>query len=171
LELEVPRDATTFAIGICIVEGNAMKTIPILGGQRLQPELAFPNNARILAVELIPERAGGSLELVSYIALFQGSAEQLFNSYRNFYRSAVARWTGRLQQQERVVYSFAVAVRLGQQGGRVVFIISDKITKQEQKLYNLSTKEAERSIIHATLWASGLDKMLKASDGLRILLV
>ena len=95
----------------------------------------------------------------------------LQQSNRKFYRSAVARWTGRLQQQERVVYAFAVAVRLGQQGGRVVFIISDKITKQEQKSYNLSTKEAERSIIHATLWAPGLDKMLKASDGLRILLV
>lgn len=160
-----------FAIGICIVEDNAMKTIPILGGQRLQPELALPHNARIAAVELIPNRAGGSLELVSYVALFQGSAEQLYSSYRNFYRSAVARWTGRLQLTERVTYAFAVAVRLGQQSGRIVFTISDKINKEEQKAYNLSTKEAGLSIIHATLWVPDLDKMLRARDGLRILLV
>jgi len=148
-----------------------MKTIQILGGQRLQPALALPDSARIIAVELIPERAGGSLELVSYIALFQGSAEQLFNIYRNFYRSTVARWTGRIQQPERVVYAFAVAIRLGHQEGRIVFNISDMITKEEQKWYNLTQKDAERSIIHATLWAPDLDKMLKTSDGLRILLV
>ncbi len=105
---------------------------------------------------------------MSYVALFRGSAEQLYNNYRNYYRSATARWTGRVQQQGRAIYFFAVAVQLGRQGGRVVFKMSDKIDEEEKRAYNLS--EGKESILHATLWSPNLDSMLKSKDGLTILL-
>lgn len=136
-----------------------MKVITSLAGQTLKPALGLPTNSRVIAIELLPDQ--GRLELVSYVALFRGSAKAIYEEYQRFYRKATARWTGKIGEAANPAYAFAVAVWVGKLQGRIVYKLSDMITPETRQVYRISEKETMNGILHATLWCTDFESLLR----------
>jgi len=134
-----------------------MKVINSIAGQTLKPALGFPTNSRVIAVELIPEQ--GRLSLISYVALFRGKAKAVYEEYKQFYRDATARWTGKIGR--RPAYAFAVGIRIGRFQGRIVYNISDIVSSEERRAYRIAESETMKGILHATLWCEDFDGLLR----------
>lgn len=146
-----------------------MKQIAYVGGHLLKPAIALPEKGRIVGIDLISE--DDKFAYVSYVSICSPKAGELYRQYQRFYRTAKARWTGKLQTRD--MYAFAVQAQLSdldrKSGTRIVFTISNGATDEEAKTYHLSGNDKRLTIVSATLYAPELDDLWRKQTELTLL--
>jgi hypothetical protein len=151
------------------MEVTTMKQIAYVGGHLLKPSLALPDKGRMVGIDLISEK--GKFSFVSYVVLCSQNAADLYRQYQQFYRTAKARWTGKLTVRD--MYAFAIRVQLGSLENRagfgIMFTISNGVSEEEEKAYRLTRKDKKLTIVSATLYTPELDDLLRGQTELTLL--
>lgn len=142
-----------------------MREIKFIGSHTLVPGIALPRSSKIVGIDLIPEK--GKLAMVDYASLCSIAPQTLYEQYQRFFKSANARWIGKLAQSDR--YFFAVQSRLSGKTCKVMYTLGT-LHLDEVKAFRLTPKDKKLTIVSATLVSDLLEDMLRKQSEFTILL-